>query len=129
MRPLLHGDVAMAARVLLALPERMRPPRIRRLLRRADAADRYRQRTGLAHPAWGSGSLMAAAERMPRAPEPDFDDVDYCRCWILVLSEAMAHQGSCTGPQAWDRSEAGKAFPPGAFALSNDDGDRQEDPP
>jgi hypothetical protein len=90
MRPLLQGDVSMAARVLRALPPEQRASRIRRLLREAELGDRHRRRTGLPHPVWGGGSLMAAASRMPRAAEPGFDDADYCRCWVIVLEAALS---------------------------------------
>jgi len=92
MRPVLHGDVSMAARVLLSVPDPVRPIRMARLLREAEAADSHRRRTGRAHPVWGNGSLMAAAARLPRGPEPDFDDADYCRCWTVVFDALIAHR-------------------------------------
>lgn len=96
MRPLLHGDVAAAARVLLALPEAMRTPRIRRLFRESALADQHRRTSGTAHPTWGSGSLMSAANRFQKAPEPGFENADYCRCWVLVLQESIACAGRST---------------------------------
>lgn len=92
MRPVLAGDVAVAARVLLALPPAVRPLRLARLIATAEAADRYRRRTGRGHPLWGTGSLMAAASGMPKSPEPDFDDDGYCRCWAMVLEALLRHR-------------------------------------
>ena len=93
MRPILHGDVSMAARALMQLPDPVRPLRIARLLREAEAADLHRKSTGRAHPVWGNGSLVAAAARFPRAQEPDFDDPEYCRCWMTVFDALLAHRG------------------------------------
>jgi hypothetical protein len=42
---------------------------IRRLIDRADAADRYRRRTRRAHPLWGNGTLMAAAHGAIPCPD------------------------------------------------------------
>jgi hypothetical protein len=92
MRRVLAGDVAAAARVLHALPERHWRARLARLLAAAETADRYRARTGATHPVWGTGSLAAASHGMERSPEPDFDDDRYCRCWIAVLQAVMAHR-------------------------------------
>ncbi|MEM0935048.1 MAG: hypothetical protein AAF865_04835 [Pseudomonadota bacterium] len=92
MRPVLHGDVAIVARVLYALPDREHPYRLARLLAAAETADSFLRTSGCAHPRYGTGSLMAAAARMPRAPEPDFDDDRYCACWIKVLSALIGHR-------------------------------------
>ncbi|TDE40328.1 hypothetical protein [Antarcticimicrobium sediminis] len=89
MRPVLHGDVSCAARVLRAVPPGRRAALCRRMIREAEAADRYRLRHARVHPRWGNGSLMAAARHRGMADEPGFDDVDYCRCFIMVL-EALA---------------------------------------
>lgn len=85
MRPLLHGDVSCAARALLAVAPGKRAALCRRMLREAEAADRFRLRHGRLHPRWGNGSLMAAARGHPMADEPGFDDAGYRRCLVLVL--------------------------------------------
>lgn len=86
MRPALHGDVSAAARALLAVPRGARVQLCRGLIRRAERADRYRLATGRCHPRWGNGSLMAAARTQALADEPGFDDIDYCRCFRMVLA-------------------------------------------
>lgn len=85
MRPVLHGDVVTAARVLLRLPEGARVGQMRRMLEQATAADRYRKKLGRAHPFWGNGSLMAVAMGRPMAREPFLDDLAYCSCLALVF--------------------------------------------
>ncbi len=91
MRAVLHGDVVAAACVLLALPDTLRAKRLDRMLDEAAAADLYRKKTGKGHPAWGNGSLMAAALHYPARAEPFLDDVDYCRCMALVF-EALVER-------------------------------------
>ena len=92
MRRVLPGDVAAVARVLLAVPPAVRPLRVERLIRVAQAADRYRIATGRAHPRWGTGSLMAAASGMHKVVDPGFDDDDYCRAWALTLEALVRHR-------------------------------------
>ncbi|RME16879.1 MAG: hypothetical protein D6801_04575 [Alphaproteobacteria bacterium] len=90
MRPVLHGDATTAALVLLAAPPALRPGILRRMLREADAADAWRARTGRAHPLWGTGTLMSAAMRRPRAREPYLDDRDYAACLAMVFEALVA---------------------------------------
>ncbi|MGB1388911.1 MAG: hypothetical protein ACPG61_08485 [Paracoccaceae bacterium] len=85
MRPVLHGDVSAAARVLYRRPAPMRAETCARMIAEAEIADRFRARTGQAHPLFGNGSLMGAARKRPLAAEPGFDDVEYCRCFGQVL--------------------------------------------
>ena len=85
MRPVLHGDVSCAARALFAVPPEARAALCQRMLREAEAADRFRLRHGRLHPRWGNGSLMAVARRYPMADEPGFDDAGYRRCFVMVL--------------------------------------------
>jgi hypothetical protein len=94
MRPVLHGDVSSAARALLAAPEILRAGLCRRLIREAEAAERYVRKTGQMHPIWGNGSLMAAARRRVLAAEPSFDDRDYCACFEEVLRALTEHRAS-----------------------------------
>jgi serine O-acetyltransferase len=87
MRPLLAGDLDMAARVLLGRPEAQWPHVARRLLVAAAWADRHRRRYGALHPRFGSGSVMAATAAFGAAPLPDHATPDFCRalaifCWI-----------------------------------------------
>lgn len=92
MRRVLVGDVASVARVLYRLSPAERRHRLARILAEAEQADSHRRATGRAHPALGTGSLMAVAARLPRVPEPDFDDDLYCRCWIMVLEGLIRHR-------------------------------------
>ncbi|MDF0600932.1 hypothetical protein P1J78_09330 [Psychromarinibacter sp. C21-152] len=89
MRPVMHGDVVAAARVLVALPAGARAGRLDRLIRAAGWADRFRRRYRRAHPYWGDGSLMAVALTEDPPPEPRLSDPEYCKCLSMVL-EAVA---------------------------------------
>lgn len=101
MRRVLAGDVAAAARALLAVPAAERGARLAALFSRAEAADRHRAATGRAHPLWGGGSLMAVARAEARGTEPDFDDDAYCACWIAVLDGLIRHRAAARGqPEA-----------------------------
>ncbi|QBF32262.1 hypothetical protein [Thalassococcus sp. S3] len=91
MRPVLHGDVTSAARVLLGTPEAQRRWMCRQMIGEAVLAERHRLRTGRMHPRWGNGSLMAAARRRVLADEPTFDDPDYCGCVETVLQCLIEH--------------------------------------
>src|SRR5690554_6830703 len=100
MRPVLHGDLVAAARVLLPLEEAARPRAVWRMLEAAEVADRYRKRTGRPHPRYGGGSLMAAASAWARVPEPWPDDPDYLRCLrvvIVALLERRERAVPCAG--------------------------------
>lgn len=90
MRPVLHGDVVSAARVLLAAGPDRRANLLARMLSEADAADAHRLRTGKAHPVWGTGSLMSAALTRARAKEPYLDDPDYAGCFAMVFDALVA---------------------------------------
>ncbi len=90
MRPVLHGDVVTAARALCAAPAAGRAGLAARLLMEAGAADAYRRHTGRRHPAWGDGTLQAAAARRPLAPEPRLDDPVYAECMLLVFEALVA---------------------------------------
>jgi hypothetical protein len=85
MRPVLHGDVANAARALLHVPRGARRELCTRMIREAEAADIHARRVGRLHPLWGNGSLMSAARKRVLADEPGFDDLEYCGCFEMVL--------------------------------------------
>lgn len=85
MRPVLHGDVSAAARVLLNAPPDQRERLCRRMIAEAETADGHVSKTGRLHPLFGNGSLMAAARNRRLAAEPAFDDLQYCRCFETVL--------------------------------------------
>lgn len=88
----MHGDVVSAARAVLTLPAGARRAAIRRLFARAEAADRYRLRHGVAHPLWGNGSLMAVARMRPLPPEPALGDTEYCACLADVFEALIDWQ-------------------------------------
>ena len=92
MRPILHGDVVSAARVLLKTPGDARGACLSRMMDEARWADAYRKRTGRAHPCWGDGSLMAAALRRNPAAEPEIEDPEYCQCLVLVLEGLLSRR-------------------------------------
>lgn len=90
MRPLLHGDVVMAAKVLLGVGGAERAGLMREMLERAHTADLYFKRFERGHPSWGNGSLMAVAMGYDLAPEPFLDDPEYCHCWMVVFEAIIA---------------------------------------
>lgn len=85
MRPVLHGDVAAAARALLSVPDKDQRGLMLQMLERASVADAYYKRFGRGHPVWGNGSLMAVALCYDMVAEPFLDDPSYCRCWVVVF--------------------------------------------
>lgn len=89
MRPVLHGDVIAAARVLLGLPEPFRVPVLRRLFHQADLAERYWRAKGKLHPLYGDGSLMSASHMRRLVAEPSLQDDEYCTCIITVFAELL----------------------------------------
>lgn len=89
MRPVMHGDVVVAARVLYALPEAARPDAMARMLDEAGAGDRYRKRFGRAHLLFGNGSLMSAAARFAKAAEPGLGDAAYLNCLYHVINALL----------------------------------------
>lgn len=92
MRPALHGDVVAAARAIYGFPKKDRAGALRRLVRAATWAERFRRTHHRPHPYWGDGSLMAAALAEDPPPEPRLNDPDYCDCLVLVL-QALARLG------------------------------------
>ena len=90
MRPVLHGDVVAAARVLYALPEALRVRELARLMQKAAWADAFRKQSGRVHPVWGDGSLMTAALAAAPPPEPQLNDPDYCGCLAMVFEGLVA---------------------------------------
>ncbi len=89
MRPLAPADLTVAARALIALPEAARAQTARRLVAEAEAADRYRRRTGRWHPLWGDGTLEAAARSRPLAPPPAWGERAHLSCLALVLEALL----------------------------------------
>ncbi|WP_420586790.1 hypothetical protein [Ruegeria sp.] len=92
MRPVLHGDVSAAARVLLTAPPANRDRLCARMIHEAELADKHVVKTGTLHPLFGNGSLMATARNRLLADEPGFDDLNYCQCFELVLRHLIRFQ-------------------------------------
>lgn len=89
MRPLAPSDLTAAARALLALPEAARAAAAARMVAEAEAADRYRRRTGRWHPLWGDGTLESAARARPLAPPAVWGDRRHLACLALVLGALL----------------------------------------
>lgn len=89
MRPILHGDVVAAARVLLLWPQHERRAIIEQMLEQASIADLHYKRLKRGHPVWGNGSLMAVAMTRKMAPEPYLDDPSYCQCFVIIFKELV----------------------------------------
>jgi hypothetical protein len=92
MRPVLHGDVSSAARVLLNVPARRRMDLCERMINEAEGADVHFQNTGRSHVLWGNGSLMGAARKRILADEPSFSSTEYCGCFEMVLRALIVHR-------------------------------------
>lgn len=92
MLPVMHGDVMIASRALLAVPKAQRVHLAQRIICEAKAANQYRLSTGRAHPVWGNGSVMSAASRFERARDPGLDNTEYCTCLIMILECLMQRQ-------------------------------------
>lgn len=88
MRAVGLSDLDAATRALLAVPSPARTDLSARLIGDADAADLWRERHGVAHPAGGTGSLCAQAALHPRAPSSQCSPA-YCEA-LSVLLEALA---------------------------------------
>ncbi|WP_438826413.1 DUF7742 family protein [Ruegeria atlantica] len=85
MRPVLHGDISAAARALLAAPPTERDRLCSRMIEEAELADKHVSQTGKLHPIFGNGSLMATARTRMLVDEPNFDDLQYCQCYEMVM--------------------------------------------
>lgn len=107
MRPVQHGDVVAAARVIRAVPEARRDALVGRMLDEARWADAYRKRTGRAHPLWGDGSLMAAALMRGPEAEPTMRDTVYLQCLVGVLEAVVAARLQCPEAHATQTAAAG----------------------
>lgn len=86
MRAILATDLDIAARAVAAVPEAQRAALVARLLDRAHAGDKWRKATGRAHPAFGPGTLAAAAAGLPLAPAPRRFDPAACAALATVIA-------------------------------------------
>lgn len=91
MRPVNLADIEVAARVLMALAPEERVGVMADLIRRADTAERYRKQSRRAHPAFGTGTLMSAAQVFDAAARPLSLGRDELRAYALVIAALIAH--------------------------------------
>ena len=110
MQPVTLGDLAAAARVLLARPQAQRPAAMAALIARAEAADRLRRAEGRHHPLYGNGTLMAAALAHPRADPTHPGGEDFLACLALATEAALDHARGAGKPAA--KAYLGGLFPP-----------------
>ncbi|MCC5971380.1 MAG: hypothetical protein JJU15_15655 [Pararhodobacter sp.] len=89
MRAVTLGDVAAAARTLMAVAEPERAALIRQLLDEAACADRYRRWWGQEHPRLGNGTLMARAMARPQADVAGPGDPAYLAALAQVIEAAL----------------------------------------
>jgi len=84
------GDVAAAARALMAVPEVERMPLMQRLLDEAGQAARYRRCHGRVHPRLGNGTLMERALACPQAEVAGPGDPAYLAALAQVIEAVLA---------------------------------------
>ena len=97
MRPVTHGDIAAAARVVLGAPESERLHVIQAMLHEADSAEHYRRLWSKVHPGLGNGTLMSAALRHNPGPEPLAGDLDYLRAMLMVIEALLDWHAASRG--------------------------------
>lgn len=85
MRPILLTDLDWAVRAILAAPQEEWPSVARSLISGATIAHAHVGRTGLPHPEFGTGSIMAAAARCVRRTGVGIDEGEYCAALAVFL--------------------------------------------
>lgn len=85
MQEVLIEDVLNAAAAIADLPPPRRHWVAMRMVAEAAAADKYRRKTGRAHPRWGDGSLMTAARRRPCAASRRLTSAGFRRALCQVI--------------------------------------------
>ncbi|MGL4312264.1 MAG: hypothetical protein ACRCSU_17415 [Paracoccaceae bacterium] len=85
IRPPGIGDLVAVARAILAAPEAEKEALPIRIFAQAADAMCWHIASGGPHPAWGTGSLMSAAMRLPLVAEPTLSDRHYRRALVAVL--------------------------------------------
>ncbi|SFR41526.1 hypothetical protein SAMN04488005_1658 [Yoonia tamlensis] len=92
MRPVQLADLEIAARVVAAQPAPARRAMVKLLCDQADMADIYRLGCGLAHPKFGTGTLMSAAMKHPQPVKPATSEPAF----LTSLALLCAHLGGIT---------------------------------
>jgi hypothetical protein len=90
MRRVLLQDVLTTARALLRVVPSDRKALCDRIFEEADTADLHRAKTGLCHPAFGDGTLSAAARQIGLAPNRGLIDLAFYGCLHTVLGAVLA---------------------------------------
>mgnify|MGYP003630823097 CR=1 FL=1 len=85
MRAVHLSDLNLAARALLAVPDNGRRELLKYLIQYAHLADKFRKKTGRAHPQFGDGSLGAICQPAAMAAMPDRCDPRYLECLGIVI--------------------------------------------
>lgn len=93
-----HSDLIALARLVRSKPRDMRGWVTAQVLHEARSARRWINERSACHPAWGDGTVMAAALRRGNLPHYGLEDADYCDC-LAVVAQAVARL-----PQASQRS-------------------------
>jgi hypothetical protein len=104
-RPVTPGDILAAARVLIAVEDRLWPVKMAQMLTRAEAAERYRRRVCCAHPRFGNGTLMAVAH--PQAPTPEAGDRRFLAAMGAVIAAVLARSERFEGHGSERPADAG----------------------
>ncbi|MFT5066750.1 MAG: hypothetical protein ACJAXK_001197 [Yoonia sp.] len=86
MRCVRLTDLNIATRVLMAAPLNSQRDLIDKLIQNARTADKYRKKTGRAHPKWGVGSLADACIGQIRVPRPAACDALYLESLSTVIA-------------------------------------------
>jgi len=89
MRAILHTDVVVLGRCLLAVGYERRVRLCDEIFDMAHAADKYRKRYGIYHQYYGSGSLASACKDLPKRPEPFLSDQDYAHCMKTIFERVL----------------------------------------
>lgn len=105
LRPVTPGDILAAARVLMGVEDRLWPAKMILMLARAERAERYRRRTGSAHPCDGNGTLMAVAH--PQAPAPAAGDRRFLAAMGAVIAAVLARSECLEGHCGQGAADAG----------------------
>lgn len=90
MRQILMGDIVAVARSLMDVPPQMQASAANTMFYRAHVADKFMKRTGVPHPVWGNGSLLACAASGPSKAEPFPNNLAYLSSLGLVIEELIA---------------------------------------
>lgn len=107
MRPVTHGDILAAARVLLSVPDAAWPATLQDLLDKAARADRQRQIAGALAAGSGNGTLMAAALARFPPVAPPVDTPRHLAALATVIAALLARSERLEGHCGQGSADAG----------------------